>query len=314
MSTLREAAEEYLLLRRKLGSKLRGVAGLLQSFVAFAEQEGACYVTTDLARRWAQQPAHAQPATWAWRLRVVRRFALWLSASDRRTEVPPVGLLPGRYRRQRPYIYSAAEIEGLVRAASQLPSATGLRGRTFSTLFGLLAVTGMRLSEALALDRADVNLDEGALHVRRTKFGKSRIVAIHETTRQALADYARSRDRVVRQPATTAFFLSERGCRVTQWAARDTFAKVSREVGLRTPTPGRRHGRGPRLHDLRHRFAVCALLNWYRAGSDVDREIPKLATYLGHVHVNETYWYIEAVPELLELATRRLEGPKEVKP
>jgi integrase len=313
MSKLREAAEEYLLLRRQLGYKLRGVAGLLHSFVAFAEREGTSYITTDLARRWAQQPAHAQPVTWAARLRVVRRFAVWLSASDPRTEVPPVGLLPGRYRRQRPYIYSAAEIEALVQAAGQLPSAAGLRGRTYSTLFGLLAVTGMRLSEVLALDRDDVDRKEGALHVRRTKFGKSRIVAVHETTRQALADYARERDRVVRQPTIAAFFLSEGGCRVTQWAARDTFAKVSREVGLRTRTPGRRHGRGPRLHDMRHRFAVCALLNWYRAGSDVEREIPKLATYLGHVHVNETYWYIEAVPELLELATRRLDSAKEVK-
>jgi len=314
MSTLREACEQYLQLRRQLGYRLRGVACLLQNFVTFAEREDAAHVTTDLALRWAQQPAGAQPATWAARFRVVRRFAVWLSATDHRTEVPPAGLLPCRYRRQRPYLYSDAEIERRVRAAGRLPSAAGLKGRTFATIFGLLAATGLRVSEALALDREDVDLEQGVLRVRRTKFGKSRLVAVHESTRQILADYAHQRDQVVQRPATAAFFLSERGGRMTEWTTRYNFAKVSRAVGLRAPTTNCRHGRGPRLHDMRHRFAVCALLNWYRAGIDVEREIPKLATYLGHVHVNETYWYIEAVPELLELATRRLESPKEAKP
>jgi integrase/recombinase XerD len=311
MSTLRQAAEQYLQLRRDLGYKLRETGRRLEDFVAFAEREGASHVTTDLALRWAQQPAGVQPATWASRLRIVRRFALWLNAADRRTEVPPPGLLPGRYLRKRPYIYSDAEIRDLIRAAGQLASAAGLKGRTYATLFGLLAVTGMRVSEVVALDREDVDLDEGILRIRRTKFGKSRLVAVHDSTRQVLAEYARERDRIVRRPAAPAFFLSEGGDRVTACAARFNFAKVSRQVGLRAPTAGR-HGRGPRLHDMRHRFAVCTLLEWYRAGIDVEREIPKLATYLGHVHANETYWYIEAVPELLELAARRLESPKEV--
>jgi integrase/recombinase XerD len=313
MSTLRQAAEQYLQLRRDLGYKLRETGRRLEDFVAFAEREGASHVTTDLALRWAQLPAGVQPATWASRLRIVRRFALWLNAADRRTEVPPPGLLPGRYLRKRPYIYSDAEIRDLIRAAGQLASAAGLKGRTYATIFGLLAVTGMRVSEVVALDREDVDLDEGILRIRRTKFGKSRLVAVHDSTRQVLAEYARERDRIVRRPAAPAFFLSEGGDRVTACAARFNFAKVSREVGLRAPTAGR-HGRGPRLHDMRHRFAVCTLLRWYRAGLDVEREIPKLATYLGHVHVNETYWYLEAVPELLELAARRLEGPKEVEP
>jgi integrase/recombinase XerD len=313
MSTLRQAAEQYLQLRRDLGYKLRETGRRLEDFVAFAEREGASHVTTDLALRWAQQPAGVQPATWASRLRIVRRFALWLNAADRRTEVPPPGLLPGRYLRKRPYIYSDAEIRDLIRAAGQLSSAAGLKGRTYATIFGLLAVTGMRVSEVVALDREDVDLDEGILRIRRTKFGKSRLVAVHDSTRQVLAEYARERDRIVRRPAAPAFFLSEGGDRVTACAARFNFAKVSREVGLRAPTAGR-HGRGPRLHDMRHRFAVCTLLRWYRAGLDVEREIPKLATYLGHVHVNETYWYLEAVPELLELAARRLERPQEVAP
>jgi integrase len=314
MSKLHDALQEYLQLRRHLGCKLRCHGTTLRNFVSFAERANASYITTDLALRWVQQPRHVQPATRASRLGMVRRFAIWLSASDPRTEIPPTGLLPHRYERKRPYIYSDAEIAKLVRAAMQIPSATGLKGRTYSTIFGLLAVTGMRISEALALDRDDVNLDEGILRIRRTKFGKSRLVAIHESTRRILVDYAHARDRLIRRPVV-AFFVSEKGRRVTQWAARDNFANVSRQVGLRGPRKGgRRHGHGPRLHDMRHRFAACNLLRWYRTGIDVEREIPKLATYLGHVHVNDTYWYIEAIPELLELAARKLDNRKEVKP
>jgi integrase len=314
MSELREAAEQYLQLRGELGFKMYKVIRLVRSFVAFAEREGASHVTTDLALRWAQQPSGALPSTWAWRLSVVRRFAVWLSASDPHTQVPPPGLLPEQYRRKRPYIYSDAEVERLVDTASRLPSVAGLKGRTFATIFGLLAVTGLRISEALALDREDVDLQEGVLRVRRTKFGKSRLVVVHESTRQALADYASQRDRVVRQPATPAFFLYERGVRVRIAVAEHNFAKVSREIGLRPATTCGRRGRGPRLHDLRHRFAVRTLLGWYRAGIDVEREMPKLTTYLGHSHIYVTYWYIEAVPELLELAVRRLENPEEPKP
>jgi integrase/recombinase XerD len=311
MSKLREACREYLQLRRNLGCTLRGADSILRSFVDFAEREEASSITTDLALRWAQQPSHVQPVTWGSRLGIVRRFALWLSASDPRTEVPPAGLLPYRYARKRPYIYSDTEIQELVRTARRLPSAMGLKGRTYATIFGLLSVTGMRVSEALAFDQEDMNLAEGILRIRRTKFGKSRLVAVHESTRQTLADYNRARNRVIPRPDTMAFFVSEQGRRVTGCATRYNFAKVSRAIGLRSPGKGRR-GRGPRLHDLRHRFAVCTLLNWYRAGLDVEREIPKLATYLGHAHVNDTYWYLEAVPELLELATGRLNYPKEV--
>lgn len=314
MSKLRDAAKEYLQIRRNLGYKLCEVGRALQNFVDFAERANASYITTDLALRWAQKPQHVQPKTWAARLGMVRRFACWLRAYDPRTEIPPTGLLPRRYQRKRPFIYTEAEIGKLVWTASQLPSLAGLRGRTYSTIFGLLAVTGMRIGEVLALNREDVNLEEGILRIRQTKFGKSRLVAIHESTRQVLADYVRARDRVIRRPTIAAFFLSEKGSRITYKSALYNFVNVSRQVGLRGPKIGSRDGHGPRLHDMRHRFAVYCLLRWYRAGFDVEREIPKLATYLGHVHVNETYWYIEAVPELLELAARRLENPKEVKP
>jgi len=306
MSELRHAMEQYLRLRRSLGFALREPEAVLRRFVAFAEREGASSITTDLVLRWTRQPSRAQPATWASWVAIVRRFARWWSATDARTEVPPEGLLPHRFRRQRPYIYSDDEIERLLRATAQLPSAHGLRALTYCTFFGLVAATGMRMSEGLALDRGDVDLEEGILTVRRTKFGKSRLVPLHASTREALARYAAQRDGLLRRVETAAFFASEHGRRITQWSARYHFARVSQQIGLRPPAAGHRHGHGPRLHDLRHRFAVRTLIGWYRMGLDVEREIPKLATYLGHVHVNDTYWYIEAVPELLQLATERL--------
>lgn len=306
MSALREGLEEYLAIRRSLGFKLTTVARHLHTFVDYAEAENASYITTELALRWAQLPTRVQPATRAARLACVRRFAAWRSATDRRTQVPPEGLLPHRYRRKPPYIYSDDEIDRVVLTAGELASPKGLRARTYSTLFALLAVTGMRVSEAVNLDRNDVDLEAAVLTVRRTKFGKTRLVPVHPSTRDALRAYGQQRDQIVRGSLTAGFFVSERGTRITGWAARCTFAKVSREIGLRDPLEGQRHGHGPRLHDMRHRFAVRTLIDWYRAGLDVEREIPKLATYLGHVHVHDTYWYLEGVAELLALASERL--------
>jgi integrase len=311
MSALQAALEEYLAIRRSLGFELRHVAGYLSDFVALADAEGAFHLTTALALRWAKQPATAHPANWARRLGVVRHFAAWRSASDPHTEIPADGLLPYRYRRKPPHIYSDDEIARLVQAAAELPSANGLRAHTYATFFGLLAVTGMRVSEALKLDRQDVDLREGIVTIRRTKFGKSRLVPLHPSSRDALQGYAGRRDAILPGLSTPAFFVSERGTRITEWSARYTFATISRHIGLRAPAGGQRHGRGPRLHDMRHRFAARTLIDWYRTGVDVEREIPKLATYLGHVHVNDTYWYIEGVPELLQLATERLEEKHE---
>lgn len=306
MSALRDAVEEYVAIRRALGSRLRLPAAALRCFADFVESEGAEFVTTKVALRWAQQPVRAEPATWADRLGVVRRFAAWRSVTDPRTEVPPCGLLPHHRRRKPPYVYSDDEIERLIDEAERLPSPKGLRGLTYATLFGLLAATGLRIGEALALDVADVDLGDGVLAVRRAKFGKSRFVPLHDSARCALAHYAEIRDRVLRRRSDAAFFVSEHGPRVGLELARWTFAKVSRTIGIRAPAPRGCKGRGPRLHDLRHRLAVRRLIEWYRAGLDVERELPKLATYLGHVHVRHTYWYIEAVPELLQLATQRL--------
>jgi integrase/recombinase XerD len=306
VTALSDALKEYVALRRALGAHFVTDEAVLRRFVRFAEREGADVVTTDLALRWATALGRASARTRALRLGVVRRFAAWLSATEPRTGVPPAGLLPGGLVRRAPYVYSDEEIVRIVEESSRLRSPAGLRALTFATLFGLLAVTGMRLSEALGLDLDDVDLRGGVLTVRRAKFGKSRFVPLHESTCAALRRYARRRDRLSACAASPAFFVNERGARVRGSCAEQTFAVVSRAVGLRPPAERRDYrGHGPRLHDMRHRLVVRTLVRWYREGRDVERELPKIVAYLGHAHVAYTYWYFEAVPELLHLAGER---------
>jgi integrase/recombinase XerD len=302
MSALQSAVSEYLTMRRALGFKLYDVGLCLQQFVRFAEAEGAEFITTDLALRWAMQSAQASAAHRARRLGMVRQFAQYCSALDSRTEVPPPGLLPHRHTRKPPYLYSDEEIVRLIQAAEQLPSPKGLRAATYATLFGLLVVTGMRISEPIALDRADVDLNDGSLSIRGSKFGKSRWLLLHPTTQQALRHYAALRDRLYPTPQTPSFFLSEQGTRLTAWIVRGTFVKLSRQIGLR----GAEDRAGPRIHDFRHGFAIRTVLNWYREGVDVAQRLPELAAYLGHAHVNDSFWYLSATPELLQLASQRV--------
>lgn len=307
MNSLLQSLEEYLALRRGLGFKLEQDGRLLSQFVSFLDGQDVSYITTDLALRWAVKPGKAQPRHWARRLRAVRLFAEYRSATDPRTEVPSVKLLPATaYRRTPPYIYADDQIEQLIAGAGKLPSTvpmtTGLRAGTYCTLFGLLSVTGMRVSEALSLNREDVDLDQGLLTVRGTKFDKWRLIPVHKSTNEALREYARLRDSIY--PESRSFLVSERGTRLGYCAALSTFVRVSREVGLR----GYFDSHGPRMHDLRHRFAVRTLINWYREGVDIERRIHILSAFLGHVKFSYTYWYLSAVPELLQLAAARLEN------
>jgi integrase len=303
MNELQLLLDEYLAARRALGAKLKLPGRLLQRFVAFVAQRKANFITTELALQWATEPRGAQPAQWANRLAMVRRFAQYASTVEPRHEVPPPDLLPYRYHRPPPYIYRDEEVAALIGAAQRLHGFTGLRPHTCATLLGLVAVTGMRVNEPLGLDRDDVDLAHGVLTVRGSKFGKSRLVPVHDSTRQALRHYAAQRDHLCTNPHSPSFFLSERGTRVTEWALRWTFVKLSRQCSLRGPTDSH----GPRLHDFRHRFAVNTLLRWYRGGVDIEHHLPHLATYLGHAHVSDTYWYLTATPELLQLAARRLD-------
>ncbi len=307
VSALHDALTEYLQTRRALGAQLRWPESSLRKFVDFVEAEGQEFVTTVAAMRWAVQPAGVQRATHARRLEIVRGFAVWLQATDPRTQVPPHRPLSARARRPLPHIYSDREIASLMAAAAQLRSKLGLRRSTFQTLLGLLAATGLRPGEALALDVSDVDLVGGVVAVRESKFGKSRLVPLEESGRAALAEYARLRDTVQPCHDAPAFLVTDRGARLLACTTRRTFAMLCQATRLRPELGSRRLGRGPRLQDFRHTFATRRLIEWYRTGLDVDRLMPRLAMYLGHVHVTETYWYIQAVPELLRLATERLQ-------
>ena len=303
MSSLRTALDEYLAVRRALGYKLLLPGRLLRRFIEFADRADADYITTELALKWATQPAHVQPSQWANRLGMVRRFARYCHANDPRTVVPPPDLLPHRYRRVAPYLYSDEQIIGLLKAARQLPSTIGLRPHTYATLFGLYASAGLRANEALHLNRDDVDFLNGVLTIRDSKFGKTRYVPLHPSTKRALQRYARLRDRLCRSPGSPGFFLSDRGTRVTYDMLRWTFVKVSHQIGLRAPDDSY----GPRLHGFRHRLAINTLLKWHRRGVDVERHLPQLSTYLGHAHITDTQWYLTATPQLLRYALKRVE-------
>ncbi|MGH2848818.1 MAG: tyrosine-type recombinase/integrase [Thermoleophilaceae bacterium] len=306
MTTLREALADYLRIRRRLGFEMPQDDRLLERFVEFLERAGADRITTELALAWARMPVHAHPHYWRQRLGVARGFARHLATIDPASEVPSKDLLPGTRPRVAPYIYTDAEIAALMAAARGLRPR--LRAARHETLIGLLAVTGMRPGEALALDRQDVDLRHGAVHVRAGKQRRQREVPLHQSTIGALREYVRQRDARFPTPGTPAFFISARGRRMARGELNRTFTQLIREAGL----DGRGARARPRPHDLRHAFAVRTLLDWYRAGGDIDRRMPLLSTYLGHVDPASTYWYLEAVPELLELISRRLEQLPEV--
>jgi integrase/recombinase XerD len=303
MNTLRQALHEYLAMRRSLGFRLKRGAPRLLDFVAFMEQQRAPYITVPMALAWAKQPADAQLATWAQHLSFVRSFARYRRATDPRTEVPPKDLLPYRPKRARPYLYSDREIRDLLRAAPKLQR-RGLQPDTYYCLLGLMSVSGMRVSEVRNLELQDVDLKERVLTIRGAKFGKDRLVPLHPSTCRVLARYLARRQRMwAKRAGSNYLFVSSRGNRLDDGDIRRTFHALSREIGLRGPTDSH----GPRLHDLRHRFASLTLLRFYRAGEDPERRLPALSTYLGHVHWSDTYWYLSALPGLMREAVSRLE-------
>jgi integrase/recombinase XerD len=301
VSSLRNAVEDYLRMRRALGYKLETPGRQLEQFVSYLEQTGAQTVTIENAVAWATQPAEADPGYWGARLSVVRQFARHLQTIDPACEVPPARLLPYRSQRAIPYPYTPEQIAALMRAAARLPSP--LMAATYPTLFGLLAVSGVRIGEAIGLDRDDVDARHGLLRVINSKFGKSREVPLDASAMWALNRYARRRDQLCPRPASEAFLLSTAGTRLQGPHIHRVFSRLRRTVGLEPRSLRCR----PRLHDLRHRFAVSTLIDWYRAGVDVQARLPWLSTYMGHAEPSDTYWYLSAAPELLGLAARRLE-------
>ncbi|MDX0470163.1 tyrosine-type recombinase/integrase [Sinorhizobium medicae] len=309
MSLLAEQ-DRYLSIRRRLGADLSTDERILRRFAAFVDNDGAEYIDTRLIMRWLESLPSASAGTRGARFRVARQFAAWLHGTDPRHEVPPQGLVPGHVQRVHPHIYSDAEIIAIIEHARSLPSVYGMRGLTCSTLFGLIAVTGLRINEALRLDQTDLDIETGVLRVRFGKLGKERLLPLDPTVAQKLESYGRERDRLLGR-RSEALFVACKGHRLGDCGARYNFALVCQQIGLRPRQDYKRHGRGPRIHDLRHTFAVRTMLNWYRSGHDVGREMIKLTTWLGHASPTDTYWYLEAVPELLVLAAARITSAAE---
>jgi integrase/recombinase XerD len=303
VSALRARAEEYLAMRRALGFRLTTQGRHLMSFVRFCEERSVGRVTADLAVEWATQVTRGSgnEVYQARRLDVVRIFARHLQALDPATEVPPEDVLSRRQGRVRPYLYSLDEVAALMSAADGLTPA--LRAATWRTLIGLLAVTGMRQGEACRLGRDDVDLETGTLVILDSKFGKSRQVFLHPTAISALRAYQQARDRAFPEPEAGTFLVNSRGGPLDGPNLPKTFATLVTAAGIQAP-PGQR---APRLHDLRHAFTVATMLDWYRDGANVQARLPLLSTWLGHVDPKSTYWYLQAVPELLALAAGRLE-------
>ena len=306
MMDLKSALADYLSMRRALGYKLQRTEKLLADFIRYIEAASVDRITIDIAVAWATSPVGAGRNWWSGRLTVVRGFARYLQTLDASTEVPPADLLPARPRRAVPYLYSDEDIQALVAAAESLDSP--LRILTYQTLIPLVAVTGMRIGEAIRLDRNDLDLEAGVLTVWLSKFGKSRELPLHDSTLDALRTYLRRRDRLYPRPAAPSLFISTAGTRLLYCNVQWTFARLVRQAGLKPHSANS----SPRLHDLRHTFAVRALIDAYRSDMNVAARLPLLSAYLGHVHPGHTYWYLSAAPELLALAGQRLERLLEV--
>jgi integrase len=306
MSTLADAAADYLRLRNRLGHDLAEYHRLLPRFVAFLDDAGVETVTVAAALAWVNAPDVDPSGTVAsHRMTIARGFARHMAGLDANTEIPPFGLVSSRRRRHEPYIFSPNDIDTLMTGAQGLR--TRFAAATHQTLIGLLAATGMRVGEAIRLDRGDVLQADATLMIRESKFGKSRMVPLQPSMLTALQHYGRVRDDVHRQPRTVSFFVSTRGNRMVYPTIHAVFRNLcdSAGIGADAPSP-------PRIHDLRHTFAVRTLLGWYRAGEDVDARLPVLSTYLGHRDPRWTYWYLSAAPELLSLAASRLEKARPV--
>jgi integrase/recombinase XerD len=290
--------QDYLQLRRALGFKLERAGHLLPQLVAYLEATGATTVTSDLAIAWARLPQHTQPNHWAQRLAIARGFARYLQALDPATQVPPPGVFATRRHRPTPFLWSQRDVCGLLQSTRALRPA--LRAATYEALFGLLATCGMRVGEAVGLDRDDVDLQAGVITIRHAKFDRPRLVPLHPTVTEALSRYVAERDRLCPRPHCRAFFVSSAGSRLDRSGVSKTLRTITTSLGIRTETVH------PRAHDLRHSFAVDTLIRWQRSGLSVDEHIATLSTYLDHVSPADTYWYLSASPELMGLAAGRL--------
>lgn len=305
MTRLEAALADYLSLRRSLGHKLDDAGRQLSRFVTYLDFTGAETITMPAVLEFVLDPDLDPTSTIpARRLTAVRGFARYLAGQDQSSVIPPAGLVASRARHRIPHIFSDADIAALIaQARASIPAP--FRQETVATLIAFLAVTGMRVGEALRLGRGDIDWDTAVIQVRGTKFSKGRDVPVSESTIAALAGYARQRDR--RCPVTARLFVSLAGTPVAYSHFSATFRGAVTAAGIGAGTAIR-----PRIHDLRHSFAVRSLLGWHRAGLDAEALLPRLSTYLGHREPRFTYRYLTATPELLSLAATRLETSQAV--
>jgi integrase len=304
MTSLRTSVQHYLTMRRALGFKLERHEAHLLDFVAFMRRYHTRRITGKRIVQWVRKNPTTDPSYQGLRFGAVRVFAVYHSTVDPRTEVPPADLMPRIQGRNRFYLYSDDEVKRLL-AETLRPrvGATSISRWVRYTLYGLLSVTGLRIGEALRLNVADVDLDRGILHIRDSKFRKSRLVPLHPSTRTALRNYLRRRNNYFRNRDIEPFFVSRHATRMRHLDAWKSLVRLSRKIGLRGPTDRR----GPRLHDFRHRAAAQMMLRCYRTGADPERRLPALSTYLGHTDLRHTYWYLHQHPALMKQAVNRLE-------
>ena len=310
-TTLQALVERYLDERHQLGFSARTQAYALRSFARHIHTVGHVGpITIEVMADWARSDSHASsdPRTWARRLKSLRSFMRWLQHFEPGCEVPDDAIFGRLPERQVPHIYTEQEIIDLLAAARKLGPAPGLRGIVYETLFGLLASTGMRISEALALTNADVDLKQGMLTIHLAKFGKSRQVPLHPSTVEALRLYRGRRDLAgISVQDEAPFFVGTRGRRrgtpLGDRQVHRVFIELRERLGWRNR--GTHHA--PRIHDLRHTFVVRRIVLWQAQGVDVDQAMLSLSTYVGHAMVTNTYWYLSAVPELMALAAGRFE-------
>lgn len=308
--SLQHRVVDYLADRRRLGFTLRSRDTLLAGFARYVtDRKHRGPLTADLMIEWARQDKarRDKPATWAVRLAKVRHFARYLKRFEPDTEVPEESVFGPEPGRVAPHIFHDDEVVNLLAASRRLGPRGSLRPATYETLFGLMASTGLRVSEAIHLRDADVDLKRGMLIVRQTKFAKSRQLPIHPSSVAALARYRRLRARHVATTADMPFLISSRGKRLGHTLSERQTHRVFGLLRDRLGWVNRGAHAAPRLHDLRHTFAVRRMMRWHAEGSDIDQMMLALSTYLGHAEIFYTYWYLTAVPELMGLASGKFE-------
>ena len=303
--TMLSMAEDYLAERRALGFDLRILGDQITAFARYVDAAGHTGpLTTRITLDWVKgQARHAKPFSWARRLEILRPFARYLARHDPATEFPQTAIFGRSHRRLAPHIYSDQEICDLLAAARRLAPHGGLRPATYETLFGLIAATGLRLSEARHLRCGDVDLDQGVLTVRNTKFRKSRHVPMHPTVVAALNHYMAVRARHGAIDQDTLLFLSSSGRLLPKRTINGVFQRLRGELGW---TARGAHAQ-PRIHDLRHTFICRRVQLWHDHGADIGNAMAALSTYVGHAKVSDTYWYLTGAPELMALAGERFE-------